>query len=617
MQNLPGRQKTVTYAHVGPLTVLFAALLGICVILERVGVDIAVIKTILVFFSGATVIAIGLSSGTMQPSRYFATGRSLSPGVNAMATASIWMSGSVLLALPGYFGLAPQAALAFAAASLAGLVVLGMTIGPAFNASGAYALGDYMRIRFSSTAARAVSALLAIGVCFALLVPQLAIMAFFIDQLLPVGSYTAIIFAIVPVGLAIWLGGMVGANRTEALIYVLALAGFAAPLVYFLFSSGSKPAIETLSVLDPVSFFHAGTLFTGGDLPPVPGAGWRKILVMAFLCIAAIASLPHLLGTFATLQERRAARGAGIRTSLLVLIPLLAVPFHAAFAQILVFDTLSGLSAGEIGRVAGWIFALSQTPFGPLVSICGEPAVNAAGVVAACGGAAHKIIASDLAINAAIVPMAMTVRDDLPLLFGGVFSLGILLAAASTAIALTQSIATSIAHDLFRGVIAPGGPAGPRLAVARMSVIAACLAGGYVAYRYPQAGLRIIFWIGGLCAATFFPVLQLSLFWKRMTGAGAIAGMVSGLAASLFGLVIKIWGAGIIPAEGIGALPDFLAYVEHSDVANIILTGMAVSLLCTVLGTLFSSAPRQPLAGLTKVRQMYRSIPAGNHEDYS
>ena len=622
MRNPLGRFKTTTYSHVGPLTVLFALLVAVCVILERVGVPISIIKTLLVTFLGAAMIGIGLSSGTMQPARYFATGRTMQPGISAIAIASVWMSGSVLLALPGYFGLDTQAALAFAGASLLGLLVLGVTVGPAFNAAGAYALGDFMRIRFASRTAQIVAALLSIGLCSALLVSQFTIMAFFVEQLLPVGPLTAIIIIVIPVGFSVWLGGMLGASRAESLIYLIALAGFVAPLAFFLFNSGAQSAIETFSAIDSAHFVPAQTragapLFSGGDIPPVPRTGWFSLSVTAFLCIAAVSSLPHLLGLFSTVPEPRAARGTAYRAILLVLVPLLAVPFHTAFAQILVTNSLVGLTAGEIGRFGEWVFSPAQSLFGPLFSICGKSASSVESVVAACGSASHRLEDADIAINAAIVPLTMTARDDLPVLFGGVFSLAILLAAASTAIALIQTIAATVSQDLFRGLLAPTAPPGARLAVARAGGVIVCAVAGHVAYTYPQTSLNMIVWIAGLCAAAFFPPLQLSIFWNRMTGTGAVAGMVSGFACAAFGMVIKTWGAGIVPARGIGALPEFLELVEKADVTTMVLAGMVVSGLGCVAGSLFTSAPRHPSSGMARAASMSHGIPRGNHQDYS
>lgn len=622
VRNTLGRFKTTTYSHIGPLTLLFALLVVVCVILERVGVPISIIKALLVTFLGATMIGIGFSSGTMQPARYFAAGRMMQPGISAIAIASTWMSGSVLLALPGFYGLDSEAALAFAGASLLGLLVLGATVGPAFNTTGAYTLGDFMRIRFASPTAQLVAALLSVGFCSALLVSQFTIMAFFVEQLLPVGPLAAIIVAVIPVAFSVWLGGMLGAGRAESLIYLIALAGFVAPLVFFLFSSGTQSAIETLSAIDSAHFAGTGTdagtpLFSGGDLPPVPGTGWLGLLVTAFICFAAVSSLPHLLGLFSTVPEPRAARGTAYRAMLLVLVPLLAVPFHTAFSQILAVDSLTGLAAGEIGRFGEWIFSTTQSPFGPLLSICGKAAGSVDSVISACGSASHRLDAADIAINAAVVPLTMTARDDLPVLFGGVFSLAILLAAASTAIALIQTVTATISQDMFRGLLAPNAPPGARLAVARTSVVIVCAAVGHVSYTYPQPSLNMIVWIGGLCAATLFPTLQLSVFWKRMTGTGAAAGMLAGFASAGCGLAVKVLGADHIPAQGIGALPDFLELVEKTDAATIILAGMLISGVACIAGSLFTKAPRRHSTGIAQAAYRSHCLPQGNLQDYT
>jgi len=49
--------------------------------------------------------------------------------------------------------------------------------------------------------------------------------------------------------------------------------------------------------------------------------------------------------------------------------------------------------------------------------------------------------------------------------------------------------------------------------------------------------LRLVLWALALAGSTLFPVLVLSIWWKRMNGFGALAGVLTGFTVTTFGIL--------------------------------------------------------------------------------
>jgi cation/acetate symporter len=67
------------------------------------------------------------------------------------------------------------------------------------------------------------------------------------------------------------------------------------------------------------------------------------------------------------------------------------------------------------------------------------------------------------------------------------------------------------------------------LMLARASAVVAILVAGYLGINPPGFVAQVVAFAFGLAASSFFPVIILGIFDKRMNKEGAIAGMVTGL----------------------------------------------------------------------------------------
>ena len=141
---------------------------------------------------------------------------------------------------------------------------------------------------------------------------------------------------------------------------------------------------------------------------------------------------------------------------------------------------------------------------------------------------------------------------------------GGLAAALSTAAGLLLVISTSISHDLLKKIIFKSITDKQELFFARLSAAVAILIAGYFGIHPPGFVAQVVAFAFGLAASSFFPVILMGIFSKRMNKEGAIAGMITGLTFTASYIIYfkfidpslnsaENWWLGISP-EGIGTL---------------------------------------------------------------
>ncbi|MEN0020516.1 MAG: VC_2705 family sodium/solute symporter, partial [Planctomycetota bacterium] len=183
---------------------------------------------------------------------------------------------------------------------------------------------------------------------------------------------------------------------------------------------------------------------------------------------------------------------------------------------------------------------------------------------------------NELFIDQDIMVLANPEIARLPAWVIGLVAAGGLAAALSTAAGLLLVISTAVSHDLVKRTLAPNVSEKNELWIARgaagIGVIGAALLGIYP----PGFVAEVVALAFGLAASSFFPVIILGIFWKRMNRAGAITGMICGIGFTaayiayfkFLGGSRDNWLLGISP-EGIGSIGMLVNFAIGITVAKL------------------------------------------------
>lgn len=123
---------------------------------------------------------------------------------------------------------------------------------------------------------------------------------------------------------------------------------------------------------------------------------------------------------------------------------------------------------------------------------------------------------------------------------GGILLAAVLAAIMSTADSQLLVTSSALTEDLYRVLIRPHASEKELLWVSRGTVVGVAAVACTLALKPESSVLGLVAYAWAGFGATFGPLVLMSLYWKRMTRNGAIAGIIGG------GLTVLIWK----PLEG-------------------------------------------------------------------
>ena len=137
-------------------------------------------------------------------------------------------------------------------------------------------------------------------------------------------------------------------------------------------------------------------------------------------------------------------------------------------------------------------------------------------------------------------------------LFAGLVMAGILAATISSSDSYLLIAASAFSKNLFQGVFHTKANDKQVMVVSRVTLIVIALIGSLIALDENSIIFTIVSFAWAGFGATFGPLMLFSLFWKRTTRAGAIAGMLSG------GAMVFIWNYLVKPLGGMFGIYELL-----------------------------------------------------------
>ncbi len=240
-----------------------------------------------------------------------------------------------------------------------------------------------------------------------------------------------------------------------------------------------------------------------------------NFILLIFCLMFGTASLPHILTRYYTTPSVTATRYSVFWTLFFVVIFYLSVPALAAMVKLELFKNLVGISYTDLPN---WVLQWRklEPPVLSLADINGDGFVQWAEIV----------ISPDMII------LAAPEIAGLPYVVSGLVAAGALAAALSTADGLLLTIANAISHDVYFHMIDKKASHQKRVTTAKIALLGVALFAAYVTSLRPGDILFLVGSAFSLAASSFFAVLILAVFSKRINQWGAIAGMITGLAVS-------------------------------------------------------------------------------------
>ena len=257
---------------------------------------------------------------------------------------------------------------------------------------------------------------------------------------------------------------------------------------------------------------------------PFPGAteaardtARLNFLALVFCLMVGTAALPHILMRYYTTPSVKEARRSVFWSLFFIFLLYFTAPALAVLAK---FDIYTLLVGDSFSDLPAWVAAWSKVD-PKLLSVVD---VNMDGIVQL----------AEITLGQDVIVLATPEIVGLPYVISGLVAAGGLAAALSTADGLLLTIANALSHDVYYKMVNPNATTQRRLVMAKALLLVVAIVAAYVTSLNPGDILFLVGAAFSLAASAFFPALVLGVFWKRANKAGAIAGMLTGLAVCMY-----------------------------------------------------------------------------------
>ena len=156
--------------------------------------------------------------------------------------------------------------------------------------------------------------------------------------------------------------------------------------------------------------------------------------------------------------------------------------------------------------------------------------------------------------------------SSLPALLAGFVMAGILAATISSSDSYLLIAASAAAKNVYQGILHKKATDKQVMLVTRIVLLAIAVIAVLIALDENSVIFTIVSFAWAGFGATFGPIMLFSLFWKRTTHAGAVAGMVGG------GAMVFIWKLLIKPLGGVFGIYELLPAFIFSAICIVVVS---------------------------------------------
>lgn len=494
---------------------------------------------ILVALSFALYIGIAIWSRARSTKDFYVAAASVPPIANGMATGADWMSAASFISMAGMIAFMGYSGSVYLMGWTGGYVLLATLLAPYLRKFGKFTVPDFVGDRYYSKTARVIAVIAAIFVSFTYVAGQMRGVGIVFARFLQVDVNTGVIIGMVIVFFYAVLGGMKGITWTQVAQYCVLIIAYLVPAIFLsLMMTGhvlpqtgmgatlsSDPNTFLLERLDGLMTELGFTAYTAGTTNMI------NMIAITIALMVGTAGLPHVIVRFYTVPKVRDARTSAGWALFFIVLLYSTAPAVGAFARTNIIQTLHNRPVADLPE---WFHNWEETGLlkfedkngDGIVQYYNDKSTDEA-FLAKVEEAGWK--GNELNVDRDIMVLANPEIGGLPNWVVGLVAAGGLAAALSTAAGLLLVISTGVAHDLIKNVFNPNITDRGELLAARIAAGGAVIVAGYFGIKPPGFVAQVVAFAFGLAAASFFPVILMGIFNKKMNKEGAISGMVVGL----------------------------------------------------------------------------------------
>ncbi len=451
---------------------------------QKQALNVSAIVMFLLFVGGTLGITYWAAKRTKTAKDFYTAGGGITGFQNGLAIAGDYMSAASFLGISGLVYLKGYDGLIYSIGFLVGWPIILFLVAEQLRNLGKYTFADVASYRLKQTPIRTLAAFGSIATVILYLIAQMVGSGKLIQLLFGLNYEFAVILVGVLMVLYVTFGGMLATTWVQIIKAILLLAGATfmaiAVMAHYNFDFGSlfQAAVDTKGI----------EIMSPGGLVSDPVSAISLAVALMF----GTAGLPHILMRFFTVGDAKEARKS-------------------------VF-----FATGFIGYFYILTFIIG---FGAIVLVSTNPQYL---------DAAKAIIGGN---NMAAIHLSHAVGGDFFLGFISAVAFATILAVVS---GLTLAGASAISHDLYASVIKKGQADGmAEMKVSKMATVALGVVAIGLGIAFEKQNIAFVVGLAfAIAASANFPILFLSMFWKKLTTRGAVIGGSLGLATAVLLVIL-------------------------------------------------------------------------------
>ena len=454
-------------------------------------INVSAIVMFLIFVLATLGITYWAAKRTKTAKDFYTAGGGITGFQNGLAIAGDYMSAASFLGISGLVYLKGFDGLIYSIGFLVGWPIILFLVAEQLRNLGKYTFSDVASYRLRQTPIRTLAALGSLATVALYLIAQMVGAGQLIQILFGLDYEYAVVMVGILMILYVTFGGMLATTWVQIIKAVLLLSGASFMAIMIMYQVGFS--FETL-FSQAVAAKKSATIMAPGGLVSDPISAISLGMALMF----GTAGLPHILMRFFTVSDAKEARKS-------------------------VF-----FATGFIGYFYILTFIIG---FGAIVLLTNNPTYLDPIKGGIIGGG-----------NMSAIHTAHAIGGNLFLGFISAVAFATILAVVS---GLTLAGASAVSHDLYANVFARGRvDEMMEMKVSKYSTIALGIVAIFLGIAFEKQ--NIAFMVGlafAIAASANFPILFLSMFWKKLTTKGAVWGGSLGLLTAVVLVVLSkaVW----------------------------------------------------------------------------